>query len=69
MAQEFVEVTEFPAVHLRRRLTPEEQAQIGDALDCRGTMEGLKRFDAIKHLLPERARQIAAQEMRLPELA
>lgn len=51
------------AIHVRRRLTVEEQASIGDALDCRGTEEGQRRFDAVKAILPVAALKIAEEEL------
>lgn len=41
--QQWWEITE-KAVHLRRRLTPEEQALVGPVVDCRGTSEGMDRM-------------------------
>jgi hypothetical protein len=51
------------AFHLRRRLTREEQLLIGEAIDYRGTEEGLKRFEATKGLLPATAVEMALQEL------
>lgn len=55
--------THNKAVHLRRRLSNHEMEQIGPVLDVRGTSEALRRFDAIKHLLPAAAFRIAAEEL------
>lgn len=52
------------AFHLRRRLTAAEQAIVGDVVDCRGTDEWQRRFDAIKARLPEIARRMALEENR-----
>lgn len=38
--------------HLRRRLTTEEQAVIGDTKDIRGTQEAEKRQQAMYKVLP-----------------
>jgi hypothetical protein len=35
------------AYHLRRRLSVHEQAQIGDAVDIRGTAEALRRIERV----------------------
>lgn len=51
------------AYHVRRRLTTEEQEQVGEALDCRGTGEWAKRYYAISHKLPTVALALAQQEM------
>ncbi len=40
------------AYHVKRRLSPEEQAQVGDAIDIRGTPEAEKRHMAIRQHLP-----------------
>jgi hypothetical protein len=40
------------AFHIRRRLTPEEEARVGPAVDIRGTEESMKRFDVVRRLLP-----------------
>lgn len=51
------------AYHVRRRLTAEEEATIGPAVDCRGTAEWATRYYAIAHKLPEVAKRLAQQEM------
>ena len=51
------------AYHIRRRLSPTEQESIGEAIDLRGKLEGQDRFFAIKHLLPQRAVQMASEEL------
>lgn len=61
-AHEFEEWTGY-GFHVRRRLTAEEQASIGEALDCRGTEEGWDRLNAVKHLLPPAAIDMAAKEL------
>jgi ribosomal protein L13E len=40
------------AVHLRRRLTAEEAAPIGPAVDIRGTWEHHKRIERLRRYLP-----------------
>lgn len=59
--QQFEEYTGY-AYHVRRRLSHDEQAKIGDALDCRGTDEWEKRFEQVKAKLPVQAREMALQE-------
>lgn len=54
------------AYHVRRRLSVEEQKQVGDALDCRGTEEGAKRLLAISHQLPREAISLAKKELLFP---
>lgn len=51
------------AYHVRRRLTAEEQAGIGPALDCRGTAEWSKRYYGAVRELPEPAKRLAQLEM------
>jgi hypothetical protein len=60
--QEWTEWTGY-AYHLRRRLRPGEEAGIGPAVDCRGTAEGLRRFEAAKGVLPDRAILLAKEEL------
>lgn len=40
------------AFHLRRRLTLEEAEPIGPAVDVRGTPEQMRRFEAMRLVLP-----------------
>lgn len=40
------------AYHLRRRLSADEQARIGDAVDVRGTPEEARRLNAARAYLP-----------------
>ncbi|SRR5579883_3566563 len=40
------------AYHIRRRLRPEEQALVGDAVDIRGTPEQEERYQAVKQYIP-----------------
>lgn len=51
------------AYHIRRRLHETEEAIVGPAVDCRGTAEWNRRYDAAKMELPEMAKRLAAQEM------
>lgn len=53
------------AYHIRRRLTPFEQTLIGEAVDCRGTDEAAKRFEACRLVIPAIALKIAKEEMEL----
>lgn len=52
------------AFHIRRRLTAAEQAEVGDAVDCRGTKEGQQRFEAVRRDLPPLAIRLAMEELR-----
>lgn len=49
------------AFHLRRRLTPDEQARVGDAVDLRGTAEARRRVLAATPL----QQKYASQELGL----
>lgn len=40
------------ALHLRRRLSHDEAAQVGPVVDVRGTWEARKRISRVAHLLP-----------------
>ena len=51
------------AFHLRRRLSAQEQEIVGDAVDCRETDEGVKRFQAIKSVLPKQCYTLVAEEL------
>ncbi len=59
---EWAEFTGY-AYHVRRRLTVEEQNLVGDAVDCRGSEEGQRRFEAVKSLLPAAALRLAQEEL------
>jgi hypothetical protein len=61
--REWIEVTPR-AFHLRRQLTITEEAQIGPAVDCRGSEEARCRFEAVKAVLPPEAWAIALDEMK-----
>jgi hypothetical protein len=50
-------------MHLRRRLSLEEQAEfVGPVVDCRGTDEWQRRLDLMKGVLPEPALRLAEME-------
>lgn len=51
------------AFHLRRRLSASEQAAIGDAIDCRGSGEGIRRLAAVRDILPQAAIEFAIKEL------
>lgn len=51
------------AVHLRRRLSAAEAADVGPVRDLRGTIEGWARYDAIAHTLPAMVRRLALDEL------
>lgn len=51
------------AYHVRRRLSAKEQLQVGEVLDVRGTAEAMERFAAIKSVLPQRAAEMALEEI------
>jgi hypothetical protein len=40
------------AYHVRRRLSRDEQKQVGDAMDIRGTPEAVERYSSIERYLP-----------------
>jgi hypothetical protein len=68
MTAEFLEWTGY-AYHLRRRLTAGEQATIGPAVDCRGTGEGVRRYEAVRAMLPAGGVALAMEELREPAQA
>jgi hypothetical protein len=49
--------------HIRRRLSAIEQAQVGPAVDYRGTDEGPKRFAAMEIFMNPELRQFALEEL------
>ena len=52
------------AYHIRRRLTPEEQALVGDVRDLRGQPEAKERLvNARLHGLPRAAEMLAIEEL------
>lgn len=51
------------AFHLRRRLTPDEESKVGPAVDCRETDEGVRRFQAMKSVLPEALYPLVREEL------
>ena len=53
------------AYHVKRRLTPEEQAVIGDACDIRNTDEAQQRLTRAWHWLHPSFREYAKQEITL----
>jgi hypothetical protein len=52
------------AYHVRRRLSQDEAAIVGEVRDLRRTIEGAMRFEAIKAQLPYPALVMAEQELR-----
>jgi hypothetical protein len=62
MGAEFHEWTGY-AYHLRRRLATEEQAAIGPAVDCRGTEEGVRRYNAVRSMLSSAGIALAMEEL------
>lgn len=56
------------AYHVRRRLSPEEVAVVGAAVDLRGTQEAIDRLSAWcgACVLPVSLRQMAVDEICLP---
>lgn len=54
------------AYHIRRRLTPTEQTQVGPAVDIRGTPEARQRVAAIGPLLGYAPPEIVASETEGP---
>lgn len=53
------------AYHVRRRCSPEEAEIAGGLCDIRGTPEAVKRFEAIRHVLPPQAIDFALEEVGL----
>jgi hypothetical protein len=53
-------------VHLRRRMSPDEQARVGAATDLRGTPEALERATAMGRLLSLIPPEVLAQELVVP---
>lgn len=51
------------AHHVRRRLSEREQKPIGEAVDCRGTDEGLRRFARACKWMPPPVADFAEQEL------
>jgi hypothetical protein len=51
------------AFHLRRRLSAEEEKRVGQAIDCRSTVEAQERYDAIKRFLPSQALYLVVEEV------
>jgi hypothetical protein len=51
------------AYHIRRRLSPEEAAIVGEVCDLRGTLEATARFERIKKELPFPALAMAYEEL------
>jgi hypothetical protein len=54
------------AYHVRRRLTPEEQVLVGEAIDIRGTAEARERVERALPLLPPPVVAMAYEEIELP---
>jgi hypothetical protein len=54
------------AYHVRRRLTPEEQTLVGEAVDIRGTAEARERVQRALSLLPAAVIEFAYEEIQLP---
>ncbi len=67
-SRQWVEWTGY-AFHVRRRLTAGEQAHVGPALDLRGTDSAVRRYAAVKDVLPPAAVAMAVQEMRTEGVA
>lgn len=49
--------------HVRRRLTPDEEAITGPAMDVRDTVEAITRFAVVQQFIPPAMRDWAAREM------
>jgi hypothetical protein len=54
------------AYHVRRRLTPEEQVLVGEAIDIRGTAEARERVERALSSLPPPVVAMAYEEIQLP---
>lgn len=50
-------------LHVRRRLTPAEAAQVNAPVDLRGTAEGWERFEKLGGDLIPLAREMAVEEL------
>lgn len=50
------------AVHIRRRLSAEEQLLVGAVVDLRATAEGRARYDAMRGLIPAHFTAMAEAE-------
>lgn len=51
------------AFHLRRRLTEDEQAAVGEAVDCRGTADALQRLELMRPFLGRAGMRFALEEL------
>ena len=51
------------AFHLRRRLTHDEQRTVGEAIDLRGTEEGMERYRKARLLLVTPALKLLAGDL------
>jgi hypothetical protein len=54
------------AVHVRRRLTLEEEARVGPAVDLRGSAEAREIYDRTYRRLPSSMWRMAKEETLLP---
>jgi hypothetical protein len=52
------------AYHVRRRLSLQEMALVGEAVDLRGTEEAMRRYHATVEALSEVAVALASKELR-----
>jgi hypothetical protein len=52
------------AYHIRRRLSAEEEAVIGPAVDLRGTPEAVSRFEAVKPFVNAMHEAMANREIK-----
>lgn len=53
------------AYHIRRRLSAREQKIVGDVKDIRNTQEAIERLRKISQSIPQRAKDLAVQELGL----
>jgi len=51
------------AYHIRRRLSAEEQAAVGPAIDLRGTEEAIRRYEACRFVINREAVKLAKEEL------
>lgn len=51
------------AFHLRRRLSDAEQKRVGEAVDCRTTVEAQQRYEAMKDVLPPQGIYLVKEEV------
>lgn len=51
------------SLHLRRRLSAQEQTRVGDPVDVRGTVEARRRAEALGDLIKHAPAEVLANEL------